>query len=115
MPREGEGTGEKEAPEKQVKALIIKNTSVAGMMLHRNTEHMLPLSLAKSLRDQGLAVPIKAARPSHPAPPPPPPPDFEEEDEADEEKEESTEKADSEKPKAASSSARSPRQKEGGE
>lgn len=80
MAREGTGTKPKEKPERQVEALIVKNTSVAGMMLHRGSRHMLPISLAKSLRDQGLATPIPQAVPSHPAPPPPPPPTFEDED-----------------------------------
>ena len=71
MPRDSQSANAPTA-ERQVEALIIKNTSVAGMMLHRNTRHMLPISLAKSLRDQKLAVPIPKAKPSHPVPPPPP-------------------------------------------
>ena len=77
MPREGEGTGDKETPEKQVEALIIKNTSVAGMMLHKDSTHMLPISLAKSLRDQKLAIPVPKAIDSHPKPQPPPENQFE--------------------------------------
>lgn len=65
-----------ERPEKQVDAIIVKNTSVAGMLLHRNQQITLPISVAKSLRDQGLAIPVPKVVPSHPVAPPPPPPVF---------------------------------------
>lgn len=76
MPREGSGT-EEVTPEREVEAEILRNTSVAGMMLHRGSHHMLPFSLAKSLRDQGLVRPVKQAIDSHPVPPPPPENQFE--------------------------------------
>ncbi|HEV2172919.1 MAG TPA: hypothetical protein VGR71_05100 [Nitrospira sp.] len=87
MVREGVGTGEQAKPERQVEALIVKNTSVAGMLLHKNVKYTLPLSLAKSLRDQGLAIPVPKAVESHPAPPPPPPPDFEDDDDVEDDEE----------------------------
>src|SRR5690348_1975327 len=74
--------------EKQVDAIITKNTSVAGMLLHRNQQITLPISVAKTLRDQGLARPVPKVVQSHPAPPPPPPPVFEGESEEDEDPEE---------------------------
>lgn len=111
MVRESEQVAEKDR-EKQVEALIIKNTSVAGMMLHRNTKHMLPLSLAMSLRDQGLAVPVKKAQPSHPVPPPKPKLDFDGENGEDEVEGPDEPKSD-EKSRTSARSAQ--RQKEGGE
>jgi hypothetical protein len=82
--------------EKQVDAIIVKNTSVAGMLLHRNQTITLPISVAKSLRDQGLAKPVPKVIESHPAPPPPPPPVFEGENEADESEDESDSEDDEE-------------------
>lgn len=81
-------TGEPEkSQERVVEAEIIKNTSVAGMLLHRGSRHMLPFTLAKALRNQGLARPIPKVIPSHPVAPPPPPPVFEGESGEDEEEE----------------------------
>lgn len=83
-----------EAPEREVEAIITKNTSIKGMMLQRGARHWFPLSIAKGLRDQGLAIPVPKVIPSHPPTPPPPPPSFEgegddesaaEEDEAEDE------------------------------
>lgn len=85
MPREGSGE-EEVKQERQVEAEVLKNTSVAGMMLHRGSHHMLPFSLAKSLRDQGLVRPVKQAIPSHPVPPPPPEDQFDGEGEVEDEK-----------------------------
>lgn len=75
-------------PEKSVEAIITKNTSVAGMLLHARQRIQLPLSVAKLLRDQGLAQPVPKAVPSHPTPPPPPPPVFEGERESEDEESE---------------------------
>lgn len=85
--RENQQTPENER-EKQVEAEMLKHTSVAGMMMQRGARYMLPLSLAKSLRDQGLARPVPKAAPSHPSPPPPPPDPFDGEGEDSEEDEE---------------------------
>ncbi len=74
---------QKNSPERMVEAEILKWTSVAGMFLHPGTRHSLPISLAKGLRDQGLARPVPKVVESHPAPPPPPPATFDGEGDSD--------------------------------